>query len=148
MEIIDQIGSYGYLGLFAACFLAATLIPFSSEAVVLLFLATGYASLPVFLVALVGNYLGAVVNYVLGKKGMEYLAKRMSSKEQHRLEKAQSQYGKWGVPVLFFSWVPIIGDPLTFAAGLLEVRFALFSFWVILGKAFRYIAIIWLVRQF
>lgn len=148
MNMVEQLGSYGYLGLFIACFVAATLIPFSSEAVVALVIGAGYFPPAVFLVALAGNYAGSLVNYFIGKKGTDYVASRLGSKEHRRLEKAQALYGKWGAPVLLFSWVPIIGDPLTLAAGVLDIKFLPFSLWVLIGKGLRYAAIIWLVQQF
>ena len=58
------------------------------------------------------------------------------------LEKLEKVYGRWGSPILFFAWLPIVGDPLTVAAGVLRVNIYLFTFWVVLGKAFRYFILI------
>jgi membrane protein YqaA with SNARE-associated domain len=51
-------------------------------------------------------------------------------------------YQKWGSPILFFTWIPIIGDPLTVVAGVFKLNLYIFIFWVVLGKAFRYFLVI------
>ena len=57
-------------------------------------------------------------------------------------EKLEKVYGRWGAPVLFFAWLPFVGDPLTVAAGVLRVNLYVFTFWVVLGKMFRYYILI------
>jgi len=57
-------------------------------------------------------------------------------------------YKKWGSPALFFAWVPIVGDPLTVVAGALNLNLYLFTFWVVLGKAFRYALVILTTETF
>lgn len=129
---------FGYLGLFVISFLAATLLPFSSEAVVALMPSLGYKTGLVLIFATAGNFLGALANYFVGKWGGGFLLTRYIRVEPDKLQKAHNLFERWGAPILFFSWVPIIGDPLTVISGALKVRLAVFTFWVLLGKTLRY----------
>ncbi len=123
-------------------FLAATLVPLGSEAAVALMAATGYEPTMVLFVATTGNSLGALVNYFVGKWGRDFVLAKYIRTETQTLERAEASFGRWGSPVLFFAWLPIVGDPLTVVAGVLRVNLAAFAFWVILGKAFRYFLIL------
>ena len=138
----DSIMHFGYVGLFVVSFLAATLLPGSSEVFVALMPARGYNVWVVLLFATTGNYLGALANYYIGKYSGNLLFARYARVSPEKLEKNRNLYRRWGAPILFFSWVPIIGDPLTVVAGMVRVRPIVFSFWVILGKILRYIAIL------
>jgi membrane protein YqaA with SNARE-associated domain len=141
---METLFGLSYVGIFTLCLLAATLLPFSSEAIVVLAVANGYDRSSVFLVALAGNYLGSVVNYIMGSKGIDYLEQKLSNSDRKKVERAQKIFAKWGLPSLLLAWVPIIGDPLTLVAGAAKVRFSLFSLLVVIGKALRYVAIIWI----
>lgn len=140
--------SFGYFGLFAVSFLAATLLPFSSEALVALMPHLGYKILLILLFATAGNYLGALTNYYVGKKGSRFIFSRYIRVGPEKLQKAQQLYERWGAPVLFFSWVPVIGDPLTVIPGLLNGNIVVFTFWVLLGKTLRYIVVLGISGMF
>jgi membrane protein YqaA with SNARE-associated domain len=135
--------AFGYPGLFAASFLAATLVPLGSEAAVVALSAAGLDRMGVLSVATAGNVMGSVVNYGLGRWGGQWLLARFSSGEKERVERASRAASRWGAPLLFFAWLPVVGDPLTVAAGLLRVHPLPFLFWVTLGKALRY----WLILE-
>ncbi len=132
----------GYLGLFLISFLAATLLPLGSEAAVVLMAVSEFDPSKILIVATVGNFLGALVNYLVGKWGAAFVFSRYIRVERASLEKLEKVYGKWGAPILFFAWLPIVGDPLTVAAGVFRVNIYVFTFWVVLGKAFRYFILI------
>jgi membrane protein YqaA with SNARE-associated domain len=104
--------------------------------------ALGYKIWPILIFATTGNYLGALTNYYMGKWGSGFLFTRYIQIEPEKLQQAQCLFGRWGTPILFLSWVPIIGDPLTIVGGLLNVDLRLFTFWVVLGKALRYVFIL------
>ena len=129
----------GYLALFVGSFLAATLLPFSSE-VMLGGLVASDAFNPalLWLVASAGNVMGAIVNWLLGRSFLHWKDHRWFPFRAQQLERAQSAFARYGLWTLLFSWVPIIGDPLTFAAGVLRVPFAAFLGLVAIGKAARY----------
>jgi membrane protein YqaA with SNARE-associated domain len=130
------------LGLFASSFLSATLLPGSSEAVLLGLLALG-ASDPVLLVlvATVGNVLGSVVNWVIGRFLAHFSDRPWFPIKPRSYERAANWYRRLGVWSLLFAWVPIVGDPLTAVAGALRVDFRVFLWLVTVGKAGRYIFI-------
>ncbi len=135
--------NFGYFGLFGISFLAATLLPLGSEAAVVLMAVSDADPWVVLGVATFGNSLGALVNYHVGKRGAEFLFARYVKIDRTALQRARNIYGKWGSPILFFAWLPVIGDPLTVAAGVLKVNVWLFLFWVVLGKGLRYLALLW-----
>ncbi len=109
-----------------------------SEALFLYDLSLGFSPIFLLLVATFGNTLGSIVNYWLGFKGEELLVqKRLIKKE--RLDKASDFFSKYGGVSLLFSWVPIIGDPITFVAGVLKYDIKKFLFFVTLAKFGRYL---------
>lgn len=128
----------GYAGLLATSFLAATLLPLSSEALIVAMAAGGFAPTGLLLVATVGNVSGSVANYLAGRLGRRFFMARRTQRPGHRLERAERVFHRWGSPALFFAWTPFIGDPLTVVAGVLRVALPVFLFWVTLGKGLRY----------
>ena len=146
--MITFLFSLGYLGLFIISFLAASLIPLSSELFVLGLPALGYNIWWVILVATVGNYCGALLNYFVGKKGTDFMLGRYLTIKPETLAKAERFYERWGPMALFFSWVPFIGDPLTAVAGALNMRLSTFTFWVLLGKGLRYLVLLGIATPF
>ncbi len=136
-----------YVTLFLSAFVAATLVPFSSEAVLAtLSVAGGWDALMLWAVATAGNTLGAAVNWALGRWFVHWQDRKWFPFKASDLEKADHWFQKWGVWSLLLSWVPIIGDPITFAAGFLRVRFVVFFALVVVAKGGRYAAVIWLVN--
>lgn len=133
----------GYLGLFASAFLAATILPFSSEAVLgTLSTVDGADFVVLWAVATAGNTLGAVVNWMLGRWCLHWQDRKWFPFKKNDLDKADAWFAKWGVWSLLLSWVPIIGDPITFAAGFLRVQFAVFVVLVLIAKGGRYVAVL------
>lgn len=129
----------GYLGLFFAAFGAATLLPLQSEAVLVGLLLSGHYSLwGLLVIATVGNVLGSVVNWWLGRSVERYKARRWFPVSPKHLEKARRHYQRWGHWSLLLSWVPIIGDPLTLVAGVMREPFWRFVLLVTLAKGARY----------
>ena len=130
-----------YTLLFFAAFLSATLIPMGSEGILLCQLQAGYTIELLFLAAATGNTLGSLVNWWLGKQGSEWLLeKRWLSAA--KLQKAEASFDRWGPVALLLSWVPVIGDPLTFVAGVLHYDKWRFLLWVALAKGGRYLVLI------
>ena len=134
--------SLGYLGLFIATFVASTLVPLSSEIFVVLAIIINYNPFLVLIFATFGNFFGSLTNYYLGKYGNKFfLSKYVHEDSKHR-KRAEKLYHKYGAPILFFSWLPGIGDPLCIIPGVLNVDIKKFSFWVFLGKFFRFLVVI------
>ncbi len=132
----------GYFGLFIVSFLAATLLPLGSEIFVATMAVSGYNGWLIFAVATTGNTLGSITNYYIGKLGTNFIFSRYIKVDSETREKSEQLYQKWGSPILFFAWVPIIGDPLTVVAGIFKLNLYIFIFWVVLGKALRYFLVI------
>jgi len=109
-----------------------------SEAVFLYDISIGLAPIILLFVATLGNTLGGVVNYWFGFKGEELILQKGLIKKE-RLEKAVIFFNKYGGYSLLFSWVPIIGDPITFVAGVLKYDIKKFLFLVMLAKFGRYL---------
>lgn len=135
-----------YVGLAVSAFLAATLLPFSSEAVLAALVA---AKAPgeawaLFAVALAANTAGSCVNWVLGRFLAHWQDRPWFPVSPPRLARAESWYRRWGQWSLLFAWLPVVGDPLTVAAGVLREDFTRFVLLVGVGKAARYAAVVWL----
>ncbi len=135
-----------YFGLFLAALLAATLVPFSSEAMLGL-LAAGGAHDPVLLLAVAsaGNVLGSCINWALGRYCLHWRHARWFPFRAASLRRAGRWFRRYGTWSLLLAWLPLVGDPLTFAAGLLRVPFVLFLPLVAIGKTARYAAVLGLL---
>ena len=129
-----------YLILFSISLLAATILPLSSEATLLYCLSEGDSVWILLLAAGTGNVLGSIINYWIGKKGVDYLIDHKKITAE-RMEKSEQFFKKYGAFALLLSWVPIIGDPLTFAAGVLHYDFKKFVLIVSIAKFGRYLLI-------
>ena len=135
-----------YLSLFIISFLAATILPFSSELTLAGLMATSsYDNLLLLLVASLGNVLGSAVNWILGFYSRNLSTKKWFPFKDEQIEKSSRWFNKFGRWSLLFAWVPIIGDPLTLAAGLLRVKFIEFLILVTIGKVSRYLIIFYLL---
>jgi membrane protein YqaA with SNARE-associated domain len=138
----------GYLGLFATALLSATLIPVSSE--VVLAALTAAQEFDIWLlvaIATTGNTLGSVINWLLGRYCLHWRNRSWFPINPITLERATERFNRYGVWSLLLAWIPIVGDPLTFVAGILGVRFPIFVALVAIGKAARYIAVAALAQQ-
>ena len=131
-----------YLSLFAIAFLAATILPAQSEFALAALIATGRLD-PwlLILVATIGNVLGSVINWLIGRFLHRCRARPWFPIPARALERAERTYRRWGIWTLLLSWVPIIGDPLTVVAGLLRAPLRLFLPLVTVAKAGRYLVV-------
>ena len=128
-----------YFGLFLAAFGAASLLPMQSEAVLVgMLLSAQYSVAQLLAVATLGNVLGSVLNWVLGRSIERFRHKRWFPVSDAKLSKAQRFYQRYGRWSLLLSWVPIIGDPLTMIAGVMREPLWRFVLIVTLAKAVRY----------
>ena len=134
-----------YITLFFIALISGSLFPLGSEGVLIYDLKQGFNPLLLFLAASIGNTLGSVINYFLGLKGEEYLEKKgyITTK---KLKSAKDRFKKYGAFALMLSPLPIIGDPITFIAGILKYNFKYFLIIVFFAKAIRYILIIFIIN--
>lgn len=144
---MEYFTEFGHAGLFVAAFLAATILPLSSEAVLIALILSGLPPISLVLTATAGNVLGSLTNYALGYWASLGLIKkwfRLSESEFLQANQRFARYGQWS---LLFAWVPLIGDPLTLMAGILRIRLPWFIALVGTGKLLRYIAICYMALQ-
>ena len=128
-----------------ASFLSATVLPFSSEAVLSGLLVIGSSPVLCLAFATLGNTLGGVTCYWLGRCGKtEWLEKYMGVSLQ-KVESIRSWVKKRGALVAFFSFLPFFGDLLIIALGFLRANFLGVTFFMFLGKLLRYIVCFYLV---
>ncbi len=133
---------FSLAGLFAVAFVAATILPAQSEAALVALLIIGKQA-PVLLVvvATIGNVLGSVTNWLLGRWVEHYRHRPWFPVDQRSLNRATGWYRRWGRWSLLLSWAPIGGDALTAAAGVLREPFWSFLLLVTIAKAGRYIVL-------
>jgi len=135
-----------YISLFVSAFLAATLLPFSSEVfLTTLVLSEKYNLMCLWFWATLGNVTGSLINWILGRYFLQLQAKIGFLFSQDEIAKAQKTFLKYGVWTLLLAWLPVVGDPLTFIAGVFRTPFLQFLVLVLLGKGFRYFVVIYLV---
>jgi len=133
-----------YASLFTAAYLSATILPDSSEVVlVLLALERKLDVTTLLLVATVANTLGSVVGWIMGRWFATLSGRRWFPATPAQMVRASRWFGRYGIWALAFAWLPIIGDALTIVAGVLRVNLGIFAALVGLGKGLRYIAVLY-----
>jgi membrane protein YqaA with SNARE-associated domain len=129
-------------GLFGIAFLAATLLPAQSELGLSALIYLGDHSTAVLVaVASLGNTLGSAVNWALGRGAVKYADAAWFPVKPEKLDRASAWYRRYGKWSLLMSWAPVIGDPLTLAAGILKEPFWPFLALVAVAKTGRYIVV-------
>lgn len=128
----------GYLGLFIGSFLAATIIPFSADILLVGMLAGGADAFPAIAVASLGNFLGGLTSYWVGYAGKWTWIERMGV-QREQLERQKSRIERFGAVLALLTWVPFIGDLFAVALGFYRVRFIPTAAWMAIGKCARFI---------
>ena len=137
-----------YLGLHLSALLAATIVPFSSEVLFGGMVASGeFETWKLLLAASTGNTLGALINWSLGRYCLRWQDRRWFPFSPKQLDRTSHYFNRYGAWTILFAWVPIIGDPMTFAAGVLRMPFLLFLILVTISKTGRYLVVLGLVKS-
>ncbi|MGV8988333.1 MAG: YqaA family protein [Cypionkella sp.] len=138
---VIALSAYGLL--FLSAFLSATLLPGSSEAVLMGLLASAKGK-PVALIAAasLGNIAGAVVNWIMGRYLLHFKDRSWFPLKDSTNARAQAWFARYGMWSLLFSWVPVVGDPLTLVAGIMQAPIGRFLMFVTIGKVARYALIV------
>ncbi|PDT10211.1 YqaA family protein [Rhizobium sp. M1] len=138
-----------YFGLFAAALGAATILPMQSEPVLVGLLLTGKFSVLVLLaVASIGNTLGSIANWFLGRGVERFRDRRWFPVGEEALERSSRWYRKYGKWTLLLSWMPVFGDALTIVAGVLREPLLPFTILVFVAKTGRYVVLTLATLQF
>ena len=137
---MEWLVEYGYIGLFIGAFLAATVIPFSSDVLLVALLAAGgdpYIAVPI---ATVGNWLGGLTSYWLGWLGRwEWIEKWLGVKRE-KLERQKSRINRYGSLLALMTWLPVVGDVLAVALGFYRIDFKRSALYMLIGKCARFVA--------
>lgn len=145
--MFSNLENLGYLGLFIAAFLAATVLPFSSEAILGILVHQKYNIPLLIAVATIGNSLGGITTFFLGYLGkMEWLEKYFRVKKEKILS-FKKYSDKYGAYLGILSWMPIIGDVIGVGLGFFKAKPIPVIFWMTLGRFLRYVFIAWTVYK-
>lgn len=143
---MESLIDYGYIGLFVGSFLAATIIPFSSDILVIGMLAIGGDPYITVVVAAIGNWLGGLTSYGLGWIGKWEWIKKWFNVSREKLEAQREKIDKYGSLLAFFTWLPGIGDLIAIALGFYKVDFKKSAVFMLIGKSARFV--LWAVIYF
>ncbi len=130
-----------FVALFFTAWLAATILPFSSEAAFTAALLAGYDPLACIVTASLGNCAGASTNYVIGRQGGLLFARRFHGLDDHRLAAYHARFARAERVFMLCSWLPVVGDPITLYLGLVRVPFGRFAAFVFTPRVARYVVI-------
>ncbi|MDY5772158.1 MAG: YqaA family protein [Bacteroidaceae bacterium] len=144
---VDFLLTYGYGGMFAAAFLAGSFFPFSSEAVMTGLRLAGLDVWMLVLCASVGNLLGGMFNYGVGRMGKEDWIYGMLRVRPERLEQSERFVHRYGAWMGLLSWLPILGSVITIAMGLLRVDVWKSALTILIGKVARYVVLGFLLEE-
>ena len=137
--LTDFLLNYGYWGMLVAAFLAGSFFPFSSEAVMLGLFAAGLKAEPLIIYGTIGNVLGSLFNYSVGRMGrMEWIERYLHVKQEN-LDKAKKFMAGHGAWIGFFAFLPIIGSAITICLGLMRANIAISTVSITIGKLLRYV---------
>ncbi|MFC2760272.1 YqaA family protein [Hallella multisaccharivorax] len=141
--LTDFLLDYGYWGMLLAAFLAGSVFPFSSEAVMLGLLAAGLKPEPLIVYGTVGNVLGSLFNYGVGRLGRLDWIERYLHVKKANLDKAQRFMAGHGAWIGFFAFLPLIGSAITVCLGLMRANIVITTVSITVGKLLRYIVLVY-----
>ncbi len=136
MEFLQD---WGYIGLFFGSFMAATVVPFSSDALLVALLAVGGHPVIALLTATAGNWLGGLTSYWVGRGGKWAWIEKWFRVKRETLEKQQSRIVRYGSWLAFFTWLPFVGDVFAIALGFYKVDFRSSALFMLIGKFLRFL---------
>ena len=136
---MESLVEWGYIGLFIASFLAATILPFSSELVFSILIVKGYDLSLSLVIATIGNWFGGMSSYYIGRLGKWTVLKKYFNIEIESIQRFKFKIDRFGSLLAFFCWVPVIGDPIAVSLGFFRTNYIFVSIWMFICKALRYI---------
>jgi membrane protein YqaA with SNARE-associated domain len=138
----------GYLGLFVGSFLAATVVPFSADVLLVGMLVAGGSPWIVITIATTGNFIGGLTSYGIGRIGKWEWIEKLGVKPE-TLERHKAKVDRWGAWLALLSWVPFVGDIFAVALGFYRTKFLPSAIFMLIGKAGRFIMWygLWLLTQ-
>ena len=140
--ILNFLVDWGYWGMLAAAFLAGSFFPFSSEAVMLALQAAGLDPVWLVVYGTIGNILGSVFNYCVGRMGSLVWIERYLHVSRESIEKAEKFMAGRGAWMGFFAFLPLLGSAITIALGLMRANVAISLISISIGKLLRYAVLV------
>lgn len=137
----EWLAEYGFIGLFFGAMLAATLIPLSSDVLMVALLATGAEPVAVVAAATAGNWAGGMLSYWLGYLGKWQWLERWFGITREKLERQRARIERWGALAASFTWLPLIGDVMAVGLGFYRIPVGRCAIFMLLGKAARYVVL-------
>lgn len=138
---MEWLAEYGYIGLFFGAFLAATIIPFSSDVLLVGLLTTGANPITAVVAASLGNWLGGVASYGLGYLGKWKWIEKWFGVTEAKLEKQRGKIQRYGAGLAFFTWLPLIGDLMSIGLGFYRIDFKKTVVFMLIGKTARFVTL-------
>ena len=143
MEWLEQLElillDWGYLGMFISALLAATILPFSSDAVLMGLVAAGCSPVWIVATATFGNWMGGLISYWMGWLGKTEWLERYFRVKHETIVKHKGLVDRWGSLLALISWVPFVGDVFAIVLGFYKAKFWPTAWWLLVGKCLRYI---------
>lgn len=136
---MESLLDLGYIGLFIGAFLAATILPFSSDFLLLGILAAGGDIFWTVVWASLGNWVGGMFSYYMGYFGKWEWLERWFKIKRETLEKQKSKIDRWGSALAFLSWLPFVGDLFAIGLGFYRVNAMRVAIYMLIGKTIRFI---------
>lgn len=137
--MIEGLFDYSLWGLFLASFLAATVVPFSSEALLTFMIINGTDAYTAVLVATAGNFLGGMSSFAIGYMGKWKWIEKYLRVKRESIEKWHNRLYRRGAVFAFLSWVPAVGDIFAVGLGLLRANILITAIAMLAGKFLRYV---------
>lgn len=143
---MENLLEFGYLGLFIGSLLAATIFPFSSDALLLGMLIAGGDAVTTVMVATLGNWCGGLIGYWMGWLGKLEWLERWFKVKPDTIAKHRAKVERYGALLALLTWTPFVGDIFAIVLGFYKAKFLPSAFWMLVGKCGRYIC--WAVLHF
>lgn len=131
----------GYWGLFLAGFVAGTIVPLSSEAVLIAMLLAGGDPMISIVSATIGNWIGGMTTWYIGHLGNWHWIEKYFRVDRAKVKAYQTRISKHGAILALLGWLPVLGNVIVLALGFFRVNWVVVSFWLLIGKIARYMAI-------
>jgi len=136
MELLSQLG---LIGLFLGCFLAATIVPFSSDFLMVGILIAGVNPVLALIVATSGNWLGGLTTYYIGRIGKWNWIEKWFKVKEETLLKHKKNVDRYGSLLAFMTWLPVVGDVFALALGFYRINFTKSALFMLIGKGLRFV---------
>lgn len=137
----------GYIGMFLAGLLAGTVVPFSSEVVLVALYALDFKVIPLLIVASLGNWIGGMTTYWVGLQGRTDWLQKYFGVSKEKIVGFKERLNKWGSYWALLSWVPILGNVITAALGFFRVPIVPVAIFMMIGKVARYAILLYITYE-